>query len=250
LIVSIQPDRGTPPQSVHMVIAGIYAAPEISSFPGSGTPTAIFKKPVQSRVQIGPEGIVGDHQADRRVHGGPEKAVHHYAAINYPKLAARFPEAAAAFVPGSIGENLSASGIDESSVAIGELFALGSAHLQVSQPRSPCWKIDARYGVAGVAKYISDCCHQGWYYRVLEAGEAAVGDELILLERNPDPVFIAEFWTGWRERPLDGQKLARFLATPGLASVWQRHLAERLAFLREHPSANAPVVPAVHARRE
>ena len=242
-----QPDRGPPSKSVRTVITGIYAAAEISSFPVNGAPTAIFKTPVHSRVKIGSEGILGDHQADRRVHGGPEKAVHHYAAIDYSKLAARFPETAAAFVPGSIGENLSASGINESSVAIGDIFALGSAHLQLCQPRSPCWKIDTRYGVA---KYISDCCYQGWYYRVLEAGEAAVGDELILVERNPDPVFIAKFWTGWRERPPAGDKLARFLATPGLASVWQRYLTERLAFLREHPSANAPVVPAVHARRD
>jgi MOSC domain-containing protein YiiM len=85
---------------------------------------------------------------------------------------------------------------------------------------------------------------------VLEAGEADVGDELILLERNRDPVFIAEFWTSWRERPPDVDKLARFLATPGLAPVWQRYLTERLTFLREHPSVNAPIVPAVHARRE
>ena len=245
-----QPDRGPPSESVRTVITGIYAAAEISSFPGNGAPTGIFKTPVHSRVQIGREGIVGDHQADRRVHGGPEKAVHHYAAINYSKLSARFPETAAAFVPGSIGENLSALGIDESSVAIGDTFALGSAQLQLCQPRSPCWKIDARYGVAGVAKYISDCCYQGWYYRVLEAGEADVGDELILLERNRDPVFIKEFWTGWRERPPDVDKLGRFLVTPGLAPVWQRYLTERLTFLREHPSVNAPIVPAVHARRE
>ena len=246
----LQPDRGQLSQSVRTVITGVYAAAEISSFPANGAPTAIFKTPVHRRVKIGREGIVGDHQADRRVHGGPEKAVHQYAAINYSNLATRFPEIAAGFVPGSIGENLSGSGVDETSVAIGDIFALGSARLQVCQPRSPCWKIDARYGVAGVAKYISDCCYQGWYYRVLEEGDAAVGDELILLERNADPVFITEFWTGWRERPPDADKFARFLATPGLASVWQRYLTERLTFLRDHPSANAPVVPAVHARRE
>ena len=241
---------GPPSKSVRTAITGIYAAAEISSFPGNGALTAIFKTPVRGRVKIGSEGILGDHQADRRVHGGPEKAIHHYAAINYSNVAERFPEIAAALVPGSIGENLSASGIDERTVAIGDIFALGSAHLQLCQPRSPCWKIDTRYGVAGIAKYISDCCYPGWYYRVLEAGEAAVGDELILLERNADPVFITEFWTGWRERQPDGDKLARFLATPGLASVWQRYLTERLTFLREHPSADAPVVPAVHSRRE
>ena len=238
------------PQAVRTVITGIYVAAEIGSFPANGAPTAIFKTPVHKRVKIWREGIVGDHQADSRVHGGPEKAVHHHAATNYPKLAARFAEIAAALVTGSIGENLSASGIDETVVAIGGIFAIGSAHLQVCQPRSPCCKIDARYGVAGVAKYISDYCYNGWYYRVLEAGDTAVGDELILLERNADPVFIDEFWIGWRERPPDVDKLARFLVTPGLASVWQRYLTERLAFLRNHPSTNAPVVPAVHARRD
>jgi MOSC domain-containing protein YiiM len=245
-----EPDPGPPYKSVRTVITGIYAAAEVGSFPVNGAQTAIFKTAVHNRVKIAREGIVGDHQADRRVHGGPEKAVHHYAAINYPKLAACFSEIAAAFVPGSIGENLSALGIDETTIAIGDIFALGSAHLQVCQPRSPCWKIDARYGVAGVAKYISECCYQGWYYRVLEAGEAAIGDELILLERNADPVFIAELWTGWRARAPNVDKLDRFRATPGLASVWQRYLAERLTFLRDHPSANAPVVPAVHARRD
>jgi MOSC domain-containing protein YiiM len=245
-----QPDRRPPPESMRTVITGIYAAAEIGSFAANGAPTAIFKTPVYSRVKIGREGLVGDHQADRRVHGGPEKAVHHYATANYPKLAARFPEIAAALVPGSIGENLSASVLDETNVAIGDIFAFGSARLQVCQPRSPCWKMDMRYGVVGVAKYTSDCCCQGWYYRVLEAGEAAVGDELVLVERNPDPVFVAEFWRAWRERPPEADKLARFLATPGLASVWLRYLTERLTFLREHPSASAPVIPAVHARRE
>jgi MOSC domain-containing protein YiiM len=245
-----QPDRCLLPQAVRTVITGIYVATEIASFPANGVPTAMFKMPVHKPVKIGREGIVGDHQADSRVHGGPEKALHHYAATNYPKLAARFPDIAEAFMSGSIGENLSASGVDETLVAIGDIFALGSAHVQVSQPRSPCWKIDARYCVAGVAKYISDCCYQGWYYRVLEAGDAAVGDELILLERNADPVFIDEFWKGWRERQPDAEKLARFAATPGLASVWQRYLTERLTFLRNNPSTNAPTVQAVHDRRE
>jgi MOSC domain-containing protein YiiM len=244
-----QPECASLSKAAPTVVTGIYAAAEIGSFQVNGAPTAIFKKPV-NKVEIGREGIIGDHQADRRVHGGPEKAVHHYAATNYAKLAQSFPEIAAALVPGSIGENLSASGIDEASVAIGDVLAFGSARLQVCQPRSPCWKIDARYGIAGPAKYVSDCCCQGWYYRVLEDGEAAVGNELILLERNADPVFIVEFWTGWRERPPDAEKLARFLSTRGLASVWHRYLTERLTFLLDHPPAAAPEVPAVHARRD
>jgi hypothetical protein len=80
------------------VITGIYAAAKISSFPGNGAPTAIFKRPVHSRVKIGSEGIVGDHQADRRVHGGRRRIGTLLSTI--PKVAARFPEIAAAFVPG------------------------------------------------------------------------------------------------------------------------------------------------------
>ena len=199
------------------MITSIYAAAEISSFPANGAPTAIFKTPVHRRVQIGREGIVGDHQADRRVHGGPEKAVHHYAAINYSKLAARFPVVAAGFVPGSIGEIFLDRALTRAVSRSATPLLSARLRLQLCQPRSPCWKIDSRYGVSGVANYISECCYQGWYYRVLEEGEAVVGDELILLERNPDTVFIREFWSGWRERPPDGDKLARFLATPGLA---------------------------------
>ena len=99
------------------VISGIYAAAQIGSF-AKRARTAIFKTPVYKPVRIARDGFVGDRQADRRVHGGPEKAVHHYAATNYPKLAARFPEIAPAFAPGSIGENLSASCIDETVVAV------------------------------------------------------------------------------------------------------------------------------------
>jgi MOSC domain-containing protein YiiM len=232
------------------VITGVYAARKIGSFPGNGTATGIFKQPVCGQVRINSEGVVGDHQADRRVHGGAEKAVHHYAATNYLKIAARFPDAATMFVPGSIGENLSSSGIDERTVAIGDVFSLGSTRLQVCQPRSPCWKIDARYGSAGVGKFVSDFCYQGWYYRVIEEGETGIGDELVLLDRNSDLVVVADFWLGWRERPSVADKLSRFLATPGLASVWQRYLTDRLTYLRAHPSDEAPLVPAVHPKRE
>ena len=117
------PDRGPPSESVHTVITGIYAAAEISSFPGNGAPTAIFKTPVHSRVQIGREGIVGDHQADRRVHGGPEKAVHHYAAINYSKLSARFPETAAALCPAA-SERIFRHWVSTRAVSLSATFSL------------------------------------------------------------------------------------------------------------------------------
>ena len=120
--------------------------------------------------QIGPEGFSGDAQADRRVHGGPEKAVHLYPAAHYTRLAERFPEAAAQLQPGSLGENISSSTLDETRVRIGDIFRLGEARLQVCQPRSPCWKIDDRFGCAGMAAYIAEQRLTGWYFRVLQPG--------------------------------------------------------------------------------
>ena len=183
------PPSTSPPNRSPMrtEIASIYAAAEIGSFPANGTP-------VHKRVKIGREGIVGDHQADRRVHGGPEKAIHHYAATNHPILAACFPDIAAAFVPGSIGENLSASGVDETRYRRYLCSRFGSpAGESTARPM-----LENRCALRRCRRrqIHSDFCCQGWYCRALEAGDAAVGDELILLERNPDPVFIAEFWTG------------------------------------------------------
>ena len=116
----------------------------IRPLPDSGRPTGIYKQAVTAALELGPEGFTGDHQADRRVHGGPDKAVHLYPARHYGQLVQRFPEAAGQLVAGSLGENLSTADLDESDVRVGDIWRLGDARLQVCQPRSPCWKIDDR----------------------------------------------------------------------------------------------------------
>ncbi|MBI3531493.1 MAG: MOSC domain-containing protein [Burkholderiales bacterium] len=147
----------------------------IQPLPTSGRPTGMFKTPVAGPVELTVEGFVGDQQADRRVHGGPDKAVHLYPARHYASLAASFPEIAAALVPGALGENLSAADIDERDVRIGDIWQLGTARLQVSQPRSPCWKIDERLACEGVAAWIARNHLTGWYLRVTQAGTVSPG---------------------------------------------------------------------------
>lgn len=109
--------------------------------PGNGRQTALFKTLAALPVALGPEGFAGDQQADRSVHGGPDKtgALLSCRAPRPPGHC--FPEAAAQLVPGSIGENLSAIGFREADVCLGDVFALGETRLQISQPRSPCWKL-------------------------------------------------------------------------------------------------------------
>ena len=210
----------------------------------SGTPryigdegqfSAIWKQPVDGPTRITREGIVGDEQADRRVHGGPEKAVHHYAAENYVRLAERFPRIAADFVVGSIGENVSTIGVDETSVCIGDIYRLGSALVQVSQPRRPCWKIDARYGVAGITAFINESGHTGWYYRVLEEGVAAPGDSFTLEERLQGAVSLDCLWTTWHRHRPDAERLRTIARAPGLTPAWVKKIDDRLAWLAANP---------------
>jgi MOSC domain-containing protein YiiM len=213
-------------------LAGLYVGP-IAILGPEGQRSGIVKRSV-SRVQVTAEGIVGDEQADRRVHGGPEKAVHHYAAENYARLAARFPEAAAALVPGGIGENLSTGGWTEDTVHIGDVFQVRGVRLQVSQPRSPCWKIDHRFGVDGMARFVADERIAGWYYRVLSPGPMAVGDAFLHVDRPAHTVSLRRFAAVATSAHAMPGELAELARIDALAATWKAKLADRLAWLARH----------------
>jgi MOSC domain-containing protein YiiM len=169
------------------------------------------------------------------VHGGPERALHHYAADNYPVLAAAFPELESQLVAGSLGENLSSLGLTEETACIGDTFRLGGARIQVSQPRSPCWKIDCKFGATGLSRFIAERGLAGWYYRVLQAGDLRTGDALELIERNPEPISLRRLWQAHVAHRPEADELAACAATPGLTAGWVRKLSERLDWLRRNP---------------
>lgn len=206
----------------------------VAPMPGDGRPTAIFKQPVTAPIAIGFAGLEGDAQADLKAHGGPEKAVHHFPAETYARLAARFPEVGAGWAPGALGENISTVGIDEHSACVGDVYGLGSARVLLCQPRTPCWKIDARHGVDGIAQYVAEAGIAGWYYRVLAPGTVGVGDSFTLMERPADPITVAEFWEIALEHPPRLDALQRLAAIPGLSEVWTRKLNQRLSWLRDN----------------
>lgn len=213
-----------------------------------GQSTGIYKKPVAGAIELGREGLAGDMQADRRVHGGPEKALHQYAVDNYRRLAERLPAIAAQLVVGSIGENISAAAGDENTVFVGDVFSLGRARVQVSQPRSPCWKIDHRYGHDGVARLIAESGLTGWYYRVLEEATISTGDRLELIERLPGAVSLAELWQVWREHRPDPAALDRLAAAPGLTPSWHKKLHGRLDWLRANHGTEESARTLFHSR--
>lgn len=140
--------------------------------------SAITKRPREGAVQVLAEGLAPDEQADRRVHGGPEMALHLYPLDHHAWWRGEIGDHPALDEPGGFGSNLAVSGLTEKLVHIGDRFRLGTALIEVSQPRQPCWKIEHRFGHKGMVAKVIASGRCGWYFRVIEAGEVQAGDSL------------------------------------------------------------------------
>lgn len=199
-----------------------------------GTPSGMLKQAADGPVRVMTEGLEKDVQADGKVHGGPDKAVHHYPAEHYAALAAAFPAARALLIAGALGENLSSRGLTEDNVRIGDVYAIGSVRLQVTQPRSPCWKIDARFEQRGMALVVRQRGITGWYYRVIEAGVLRAGEPLALIDRAADAPSIRAFHAAAVDpRPAAGV-LEALLSARALPAAWRKRIGERIAWLKRH----------------
>lgn len=192
-------------------------------------PSGMHKEPVSFPLHLGREGFDGDAQADRRVHGGPEKAVHHYPFDHYATWAAELGDQPLLARPGAFGENLSTLGLTEAGVAIGDVFRLGGAVIEVSQARQPCWKLNQRFGIADMALRVQRSGRTGWYYRVLQEGAVAPGDSLVLIDRRLPDWPILRLWRLLYVDMLNRDELAAMAALPLLPEGWRRLAERRLA---------------------
>lgn len=153
-------------------------------------PSGIVKHPVDGPVELRGHQLVGDETADLTVHGGPDKAVYAYSADHYPVWASERPGHAARLTPGVFGENLTIAGITEADLCIGDIHAIGTARLQVCQPRQPCFKFALRFEDATMPKAMVRSGRSGWYYRTIEEGVLQAGDSVALVDRpHPGLVF-------------------------------------------------------------
>jgi MOSC domain-containing protein YiiM len=143
--------------------------------------SGIYKSPVSGRIALSSTNLAGDGQADLNVHGGPDKAVCVYAADHYEfwRESLGVPECA----PGWFGENFSVAGQSESDVAVGDTYRIGTAVVQISQPRAPCWKLGRRWSRPDMPKLVLQSGRTGWYLRVLDSGEVECGETLTLVDR-------------------------------------------------------------------
>jgi MOSC domain-containing protein YiiM len=192
--------------------------------------SGIDKRPRSGIVTIGTSGIIGDMQGDVKHHGGPEKAIHHYALDHYPAWKAELAgKSVCAFdAPGAFGENFSTLGMTEADVNIGDSYSVGTAVIQVSQGRQPCWRLNVRFAVEDMALRVQRTGRTGWYYRVLKPGETSAGDTLELLARpNPDWPLSRLLHYLYVDR-LNRETLDEIAALPFLSESWRKLAMQRL----------------------
>lgn len=189
--------------------------------------SGIDKHPRAGLIRITELGLSGDEQGDLRVHGGIDKAVHHYPFEHYASWRDEMGAHPMLEAPGAFGENISTQGLTEATVCLGDRFELGDVLLEVSQGRQPCWKLNDRFDVPDMARRVQDTGRSGWYYRVLHAGHAQAGDTLTLIER-PHPGWpLARLATLLYQRVLDPALLEPALALP-LVPSWRKIIERRL----------------------
>ena len=190
-------------------------------FYGKEITTGICKRPVSIPLRLRKLGFNGDGVADTRNHGGVDKAVCVYSLDHYPYweevLRIELP-------PAAFGENLSVSDLKEDDVCIGDVFQLGTATVQITQPRQPCKTLAARYGRNDLAKLVVNSGYSGFYFRVLQEGEVSVGASLVLVERASNLISVSFANNIFHHDRKNREGIESVLAVPALSESWQRSL--------------------------
>ena len=187
--------------------------------------SAIGKSPVDGRVKVAGVNLEGDDQADRRVHGGPDKAVYSYAwedTLWWSQelgLARPLP-------PGMFGENLTVEGVDVTGAIVGERWRIGTVELEVCQPRLPCAKLGHRFGDQKMVRLFAEAGRPGAYLRILTEGELGAGDEVDITHRPTHGITVARVS---RAILLDETGLAAAAAAPQLPASLSSWMLERAA---------------------
>src|SRR5260221_2147796 len=151
-------------------------------------PSGFIKRPVTGALMAEKLGLAGDQQADLRVHGGADKAVYCYPIEHYARWSEMLEGKEHLLVPGGFGENLTTQGLDEGRVCIGDIFQVGAARVQVTQPRQPCFKLALRFEHSPMIKAMVRNGLSGLYLRVLEPGLVEAGASIAMLDR-PHPAW-------------------------------------------------------------
>lgn len=199
--------------------------PKPVSDQGKTVISGIFKQQVDSPLFLSKVNFAGDAQGDLVHHGGVEKAVCVYAYEHYAYWENQFGHS---LTFGAFGENLTIEGMCEDEVCIGDLFQMGEAVVQVSQPRQPCFKLGIRYGRPDLPLWFQDSGYTGFYLRVLAEGTVRKEDGLVRMKRHPAQVTIAYANHVMHHDQDNREAIARILDVEELSVNWRKTLSKRL----------------------
>ena len=193
--------------------------PRTVEWKGKSVTTGIFKEPVQGHIPLRTLNLEGDGQADLSVHGGPDMAVYVYPAEHYDYWRV---ELEGEDLPwGMFGENLSTQGLLEDSVNIGDRFRVGTADVQVTQPRMPCYKLGLKFGRDDMVKRFHASRRMGFYFRVLQEGEVAAEDTIELVNRDENQVTVADIIRLYVREDISPELVQRVVELEPLPESWR-----------------------------
>ncbi|NOZ46433.1 MAG: MOSC domain-containing protein [Chlorobi bacterium] len=172
--------------------------------------TSFFKKPVNTKVKVTQDGIVGDKQANTKFHGGVNKAVYAYSADNY--LYWKELLGLESMEWGMFGENITINGIDERDVCIGDIFQTGSVQLMAVQPRQPCSKLSMRFNNLTMVKKFWDADKPGIYFKVIKNGEMKTGNTFELIEKSETGITIFNIYRILNGKQKDTDLMKRIIS--------------------------------------
>jgi MOSC domain-containing protein YiiM len=188
--------------------------------------TSFYRAPSAQPRWLYTTHLDGNAQADTKNHGQPGQAVLLYAAAHYP--AWREELDLQEIGPGGFGENFTVDGLSEETACIGDTYAIGDARIQVTGPRYPCWKIERRWGLAGLTARVAETGRTGWYCRVLQEGMIEPGASIKLIER-PYPEWTVALTNDFGHSRNKNVEKARALAACPLLVDWWQELVVRQA---------------------
>jgi len=189
--------------------------PREFEYNGRPARSAIWKSPVAGRVAARGVNLVGDEQADRRAHGGPDKAVYAYAVEDLHWWA---QEIGRPLQHGELGENLTTEGIDVNGALVGERWAIGTTVVEVSEPRVPCWRLGVRMNDKLFPRRFTEALRPGAYLRILVEGDVGAGDEIRVIERPSHDLTIRDVL---RIYAFDRDEARRLLSIPRMSEDWR-----------------------------
>jgi len=209
------------------IISTNIAKPHFVTIKGKQQRTGIFKKPVNEPIYLEKEQVKGDEISNRKVHGGEFKACYLFSAENYPYWENLYPNFNWYYA--MLGENLTVENLDETKIYIGDIYKIGNALIQITQPREPCNTFAAKMGTTDILKQFIAHGKPGTYVRVLEEGYVKTGDAFQLIQKEENSLSTSDFFNLLFAKNKNQEHLKLALKNDALP---QRKKAKLLSFIK------------------